>query len=65
VSARYLWWRSCYDGVLHAFPVVADAPLLHRHYRASCAHTAPPDLGANGQDGPRCVLCLIIIGEPG
>jgi len=64
MSARYLWWRSCYDGVLHAFPVVPDAPLLHQHYRASCAHAAPPDLNGNGevQDGPRCQLCLLIIG---
>jgi hypothetical protein len=62
VSARYLWWRSCYDGVLHAFPVIPDTPLLHQHYRASCAHAAPPDLAGVVQDGPRCALCLMIIG---
>jgi hypothetical protein len=60
MSARYLWWRSCYDGVLHAFPVIPEAPLLHQHYRASCAHAAPPDLAGEVQDGPRCPLCLII-----
>jgi hypothetical protein len=65
MSARYLWWRSCYDGTLHAFPVVPDAPLLHQHYRASCAHAAPPDLAGaagTGADAPRCPLCLLITG---
>jgi hypothetical protein len=63
MTARYLWWRSCYDGVLHAFPVIPGSPLRHQHYRASCAHSAPPDLDGTGQDGPRCTLCLLILGQ--
>jgi hypothetical protein len=62
MSARYLWWRSCYDGVLHAFAVARDAPLQHQHYRASCAHAAPPDLAGAPTDTPRCTLCLLILG---
>ncbi|MCP2267686.1 hypothetical protein LV75_000168 [Actinokineospora diospyrosa] len=65
MSVRYLWWRSCYDGVLHAFPMAAGARLSHQHYRASCTHAAPPDLAGGGSDGPRCELCLLIIGTPG
>lgn len=65
MTARYLWWRSCYDGVLHAFPVIPDAPLLHQHYHASCAHTAPPDLAGSTPEAPRCPLCVLIIGGAG
>ncbi|OLR94983.1 hypothetical protein [Actinokineospora bangkokensis] len=67
MSARYLWWRSCYDGVLHAFPVLPGARLVHRHYRASCTHAAPPDLAGaeNSEDyasaDRRCSLCSLII----
>ena len=66
MSARYLWWRSCYDGVLHAFPVLPGARLAHRHYRASCTHAAPPDLaGGEGEVADeRCALCLLIISAP-
>ena len=63
MGIRYLWWRSSYDGVLHAFPVAPNTRLAHRHYRASCTHAAPPDL-AGGEDGPRCELCLLIISGP-
>lgn len=59
MTVRYLWWRSCYDGSLHAFPVAPGARLAHQHYRASCTHAAPPDLAAD--DSPRCELCLMII----
>ncbi|MBM7776250.1 hypothetical protein JOD54_006454 [Actinokineospora baliensis] len=65
MSVRYLWWRSCYDGVLHAFPMAAGARLTHQHYRASCTHAAPPDLAGDtggAAQGPRCELCLLIIG---
>ncbi len=64
VGVRYLWWRSSYDGVLHAFPLPRGARLAHQHYRASCAHAAPPDLDTSGAPAPRCELCLLILGEP-
>ncbi|WP_424185250.1 hypothetical protein ACOBQX_25640 [Actinokineospora sp. G85] len=60
-TVRYLWWRSCYDGVLHAFPVGRNDRLAHRHYRASCTHAAPPDLAGVDESGPRCTLCSLII----
>ncbi|CRK55900.1 hypothetical protein [Alloactinosynnema sp. L-07] len=63
MTVRYLWWRSCYDGALHAFPVAPGARLAHQHYRASCTHAAPPDLAADEPAASRCELCLLIIGE--
>ncbi|WP_436496034.1 hypothetical protein [Actinokineospora sp. HUAS TT18] len=63
MTVRYLWWRSCYDGELHAFPVAPGARLAHQHYRASCTHAAPPDLATHDPDVPRCSLCVLIIGD--
>ncbi|SDI91657.1 hypothetical protein SAMN05192558_102649 [Actinokineospora alba] len=61
MTVRYLWWRSCYDGELHAFPMAPGTRLAHQHYRASCTHAAPPDLEPEGSDGPRCELCVMIL----
>jgi hypothetical protein len=62
MSPRYLWWRSCYDGVVHAFSIVPGTALQHQHYYATCAHAAPPDLASMMADEPRCPLCLLILG---
>lgn len=65
-NIRYLWWRSCYDGLLHAFPVAPGAALAHQHYRATCTHAAPPDLaGSAARAGDEhCSLCVLMTGGP-
>lgn len=62
VEVHCAWWRSCYDGVVHAFPVLTPARLAHKHYRARCTHTAPPDPSGN-HDGPPCPICVLLTGE--
>ncbi|RZS43632.1 hypothetical protein EV193_102613 [Herbihabitans rhizosphaerae] len=63
VKIRYLWWQSCYDGLLHAFPMVVGAPLSHRHYRAKCTHAAPPDVTDPAPGTPRCELCVMMTSQ--
>lgn len=57
---RWVWRRSEYDGRLHAFDA---AERLASFLEAVCSHSVPIDKAVVARSGPRCVACLLIVGD--
>lgn len=57
---KWAWRLSRYDGRVHAF-VTEDRPASF--LEAACSHSAPIDKVARGHTGPRCIMCLLVVGD--
>jgi len=57
---KWVWQLSGYDDRVHAF-VRPDPPA--GFVEAACRHSVPFDKVVSGHHGPRCVTCLIIVGD--
>ncbi|GGS19662.1 MULTISPECIES: hypothetical protein [Actinokineospora] len=58
-AARWTWRLSAYDERVHAFPSDERASLIE----AVCTHTVPYAKAPRTHSGPRCVSCLLIVGD--
>ena len=56
----WAWQLSGYDDRVHAFLAAGGFD----HFReAACTHSVPLDKITRGHTGPRCIPCLLIVGE--
>lgn len=54
------WWRSEYDGQVHAFRTVQ----VSREFgEALCEHSVPNRKISCTDDGRRCMACLLMVGD--
>lgn len=54
------WWRSGYDGQVHAFRTVQAS---NQFGEALCEHSVPNAKIICTDEGRRCMACLLMVGE--
>jgi hypothetical protein len=54
------WWRSGYDGQVHAFRTEQASSEFGE---ALCEHSVPNAKITCTDEGPRCVACLLLLGD--
>lgn len=57
---RWNWQLSRYDGRVHAF--MGDGRPAS-FAEAACTHSVPIDKITKSHEGPRCLACLLIVGD--
>lgn len=57
---RWAWQLSRYDGRVHAF---ARPEQIASFVEAACSHSVPFDKITRNHTGPRCIACLLIVGD--
>ncbi|MPZ80961.1 MAG: hypothetical protein GEV28_11395 [Actinophytocola sp.] len=56
----WAWQLSRYDERVHAF-VTGERPASF--VEAACSHSVPIDKITRSHAGPRCIACLLIVGD--
>lgn len=56
----WAWQLSGYDGRVHAFRA-GERPASF--LEAACDHSVPIDKITRSHAGPRCIICLLVVGD--
>ncbi|HEY0451881.1 hypothetical protein [Actinophytocola sp.] len=57
---KWVWQLSRYDSRVHAF---ASDERPASFVEAACSHSVPIDKITRSHTGPRCIACLLIVGD--